>query len=281
MTRLIAVVLSIVVVTLAGAVTAGAAEDSSDWVANQYTSSRLFVGSYDAGRQVIHMGWHVKLRDGWKTYWRTPGEAGMPPAWQWNNVGPLKEIKVLWPAPERITAFGYESNIYHDEIILPIDVFLTGGGGPVKLSLAVNYMICKDVCIPLEASYSMDIRDPSTLDVPPYTAAMLQKYRALVPLDADPEFLVVRNTGEGSLEVSLQNPRKSSGKNPYRDLFIEGPDGYYFSSPIRETNGNGILFTIPYTRDRMQDSLDGREITLTLVPHSGQALEVRARVAGK
>ena len=279
MTRLNVVVLSIIWTVLAGISAAAAVESSSDWISNKYTSSRLFVGRYDAVEKVIHMGWHIKLRDGWKTYWRTPGEAGMPPVWHWNNEGPLKEIEVLWPLPERMITFGYESNIYHDEIILPVDVHLTGEGGTVKLSLATDYMICKDVCIPLSATYMMDIADPSLLDISPYQAALLDKYRSLVPRTVDPVFLVVEDNGEGVLDVRLHPSHRNEKK--YRDLFVEGPDAYYFSRPVRVSNEDGLLFKIPYTGEGRDESLAGREITLTLVPDSGQAVEVRARVTGK
>ncbi|WP_417317071.1 protein-disulfide reductase DsbD domain-containing protein [Emcibacter sp.] len=254
-------------------------EPSSAWVKSPYTTSRLFVGGYDAGNNIVHLGWQIRLRDGWKTYWRSPGETGMPPSWNWNNKGRISEISVKWPAPERMTFFGYDSNIYHDEIVIPIDVRLKKDAGEVAIALRVDFMICKDVCIPLDAKYRLHIEDPAALKITPYQSALLQKYSALVPRKAKNGFVDVRDNGKGKLEVRLAGPLQD--KPAYRDLFVEGPDEFYFSTPVPVGKGQDVIFEIPYTREREHGTLAGRKITLTLVPVSGPALEAEVGVTGE
>ncbi|WP_321394265.1 protein-disulfide reductase DsbD domain-containing protein [Emcibacter sp.] len=255
---------------------AGAAENSSHWISNQYTSSRLFVGDYDAQKKIIHIGWQVKLKDGWKTYWRTPGEAGMPPSWNWDNSGDLREIAVKWPVPERMTFFGYVSNVYHDELVVPIEVHLGSGDGQVALALTMDFMICKEVCIPLTADYRLELDNLAGLEVSLYQQALLEKFRNRVPREEDPGFLYVQDNGKGLLTVSLKTPE--SGGITYRDLFVEGPEDFYFSEPRLRNGADSVLFEIPYTQERSHGSLVGEEVILTLVPGAGQAREVRARI---
>ncbi|HCX68676.1 MAG TPA: hypothetical protein DHK64_14410, partial [Rhodobiaceae bacterium] len=54
-------------------------------------------------------GLHLELSKGWKTYWRSPGEVGIPPSIDWAGSENIENVEFLWPAPERFTAFGIEN----------------------------------------------------------------------------------------------------------------------------------------------------------------------------
>lgn len=87
----------------------------------------------------------LKLEPGWKTYWRMPGDSGIPPHFEWQ--GPV-EARYLWPAPEVIDSGGARSFGYHDALLLP--VALTGGNPAGPLAVDVTVGLCETICVPAE-----------------------------------------------------------------------------------------------------------------------------------
>lgn len=100
----------------------------------------------------------VRLASGWKTYWRIPGDAGIPPNLNWEGSQNVKSIKVAWPTPEVFFAAGAVSIGYHDEMFLPLHVEAIDPALPVKLHLTADIGVCEFICIPvsftLEATLS-------------------------------------------------------------------------------------------------------------------------------
>ena len=99
----------------------------------------------------------IRLEPGWKTYWRTPGNSGVPPSFDWSGSKNLKAAQVLYPAPHRFadasgTAIGYE-----DEVVFPVKITPERPGEPVELKLNIDYGLCKTLCIPNEASLSLEL----------------------------------------------------------------------------------------------------------------------------
>jgi DsbC/DsbD-like thiol-disulfide interchange protein len=97
---------------------------------------------------------HLRLAPEWKTYWRAPGEAGIPPEFDWTGSQNLAAVRPLWPSPEVIVLNGMQSIGYHDELVLPLVITPQDPGKPVKLQLTAHLGICKDICMP--ASLSLD-----------------------------------------------------------------------------------------------------------------------------
>ena len=98
----------------------------------------------------ISAGLHLQLGEDWKTYWRSPGEVGLPPSIEWVGSTNIEVAEFLWPAPERFTAFGIENFGYHKEVVFPIRVVLLQPGMPVELRARVNLLVCSTVCVPQE-----------------------------------------------------------------------------------------------------------------------------------
>src|SRR6056297_4238562 len=99
------------------------------------------------GSGTISAGLALELGDGWKTYWRTPGEVGFPPEIDWTGSRNVAEVEFQWPAPERFTAFGIENFGYHGEVVFPLRIALEQPGQPAHLSASVTLLTCSDVCV--------------------------------------------------------------------------------------------------------------------------------------
>ncbi len=104
------------------------------------------------GERVI--GLHLNLKSGWKTYWRAPGDAGIPPSFDWRGSRNLAGVAVEWPTPEVIDQGGVMTLGYAGEVTFPLRLTPSQGGKPIRLKGKIELGVCKDVCIPVTLSLS-------------------------------------------------------------------------------------------------------------------------------
>lgn len=95
----------------------------------------------------------VTLSDGWKTYWRTPGDAGIPPTFSWKGSQNVADVQITWPAPEVFLTSGLRTLGYHNQMVLPVEITPARPGKPVRLKGRLGIGICKDVCVPSELKF--------------------------------------------------------------------------------------------------------------------------------
>lgn len=91
---------------------------------------------------------HLQLAPGWKTYWRAPGDAGIPPQFQWKGAKGVKGVAVHWPAPKVFHQSGMRSVGYSGSVVLPLRIQISGQGRDAQLKGTIDIGICKDVCLP-------------------------------------------------------------------------------------------------------------------------------------
>ena len=124
---------------------------------------------------------HLRLEPGWKTYWRSPGDAGVPPRFDWTESENLAEARPIWPRPEVIDSGGERTLGYHDELVLPIEAVPTVPG-EMALRAVVDFGLCLDICVP--ARIALQAPAPASAPDPLIEAAMARQPRAS---DALPE----------------------------------------------------------------------------------------------
>src|SRR5262249_55056917 len=115
----------------------------------------------------------------WKIYWRSPGDAGLPPTIDWTGSTNLAGADIVWPAPHRFSYSGLETAGYKDEILLPITAHLAQPDHPATLPARVDSLICSEICVPRQAVLDLDIgagpAEPSSF------ARLIGRYLARVP----------------------------------------------------------------------------------------------------
>ena len=202
------------------------------------------------------------MKPGWKTYWRSPGDAGLPPQLSWEGSGNLAGADFRWPAPHRFTLFGIETFGYDGEVVFPITARPSQPGQPLDLKASVDLLVCSEICVPQH----LDL----TLEVPAGYAAssgndanLIARFTSYVPGDGTASGLgieSVRTSGKG-LEVT------ATAREPFvdPDLFVENAAGAAFGAPtVTFAEGNRrIAIKLPATGQPV--SLDGLPVTLTLV----------------
>src|SRR3569833_3160178 len=108
------------------------AQDSSPWTRDSHAQLRLLAGSRNG--PVLLGGISFKLDKGWKTYWRTPGDSGVPPRFDFSKSENVEAVTVLWPAPQAFDdGAGGHSIGYHDSVVLPLRIVAKSADKPVIL----------------------------------------------------------------------------------------------------------------------------------------------------
>lgn len=110
-------------------------------------SARLLPG-WRTERGTHIAGLVIDLAPGWKTYWRAPGDAGIPPSFDWTGSQGVQNVRYHWPVPEVVNTNGMRVIGYSQQLVLPIEVDVPAAGD-VVLKGSVDLGICADVCIPV------------------------------------------------------------------------------------------------------------------------------------
>jgi thiol:disulfide interchange protein DsbD len=132
---------------------------------------------------------HLKLKEGWHTYWKNPGDSGQPPDIAWKLPDGVTAGDIEWPYPERLPYgpllnYGYSDNAYH---LVPIALSKDWPEGkPVALHATVNWLVCAEICVPESGSFDLSI---PTSDTPRQTsldaALLFQAARERLPVETD------------------------------------------------------------------------------------------------
>ena len=193
------------------------AEDASPWQRDGHSAVRLLAGSRSGA--VLLGGIAFQLQPGWKTYWRNPGDSGVPPRFDFSRSENIEAVTVLWPAPAKFDdgAGGYSLG-YKNQIVLPLRIVAKNADKPVTLRAAVNYAVCEKLCIPVEANAELAFTSVASTEDSELFAAL-----DTVPKPAqigDPNPLTIRDVKRDgkSVLVDVVTPDARG-----LSLFVEGP----------------------------------------------------------
>jgi DsbC/DsbD-like thiol-disulfide interchange protein len=106
----------------------------------------------------------IKLAPGWKTYWRAPGDAGIPPRFDWSGSRNLQGVKLHWPVPQVFEQNGMRTVGYDGELILPIEMTPKAAGREISLRADVELGVCLDICMPMSVRLSAELAPSGPVD---------------------------------------------------------------------------------------------------------------------
>ena len=104
------------------------------------------------------------LAPGWKTYWRSPGDAGIPPTFNWSGSENVKAVRIHWPAPSVFNTNGMQTIGYHDRVVLPVEVTPEDPGRPIRLKVRMDLGVCDEICLPAALDLVSDLSAPGASD---------------------------------------------------------------------------------------------------------------------
>lgn len=114
----------------------------------------------------------LTLSQGWKTYWRSPGDAGIPPTFDWAGSENIRALRLHWPTPQVFHFNGMQTIGYARELVLPVEVWPERAGQPIRLETELDLGVCRDICVPATLSLSSDLRMADKPDNPAIRAAL-------------------------------------------------------------------------------------------------------------
>lgn len=215
----------------------------------------------------------IQLKPEWHSYWRMPGEGGLPPKFDWSGSRNLKSATIQWPLARRFEQQGMYSFGYDGEVVLPVDIRPATPGQPVKLVLKAEMMVCKDICIPQKLDLALDL----PAKAPPADPRIAQALKA-VPHDGD--------LGNLRIDSAIIGPKalviRAFSQNGFKDadLFAEVKDGaFYFTAPpvvtpdAKDPRRATIALAPPPDTGNLADGLMHHKVTLTLTLKDGPAIE--------
>lgn len=229
--------------------------------------ARLIAAGLDEATGRYRAVVEIALAEGYKTYWREPGDSGVPTAFDWEGSVNAAAIGVRYPTPVRFfDGIGHAIG-YLKTVRFPVEIVPAATDRPVSLRLELAFGVCREICIPEQASLS------ATLSDIPDIAGLWEDALALVPTRVDGEGaaggLAVDGAqlAGGRLRLAVSGDVGTDG-----DVFVEGPAGWRFGRPSREARQGGAMFDVPVEHPGFDAPA---ALTVTL---SGAARSIETRV---
>jgi DsbC/DsbD-like thiol-disulfide interchange protein len=266
----------LVVLGVAGTGSAPAADDASPWDGDARSAARLIAGARPSGQGApLRAGVEIRLKPGWHTYWRYPGDAGVPPRFDFAGSQNVKSVEVLWPAPRRLPEAGLDTIGYDRDVILPLRVTPQEEARPVTLRVTLDYAICEKLCVPAQTKAQLALTGGQTAQDARLAAAEARVPRK-VALGTGQTLAVraVRRGDGGDRPRVLLDVAAPPGASV--DLFAEGPtEQWSLPLPVAVEGAGGGLqrFMLELDGAPPGATYDGALISLTAVT-DGDAIEV-------
>ena len=251
------------------------AADASAWDGTQRSGVRLIAGARSNDGATVRAGIELRLAPGWKTYWRYPGDSGIPPRFDFAKSRNVKSVTVRWPAPQRLADESGTSIGYKHDVIFPLDVVPEDRGKPVTLSLAIDYGVCEKICVPVDAKAELTITGKPTAQDARIAAADARVPKpAVLGQDGMPSIRAIKREG-ARIVVDVAYPAGESV-----DLFAEGPTADWalpVPSPVAGAPAGSQRFTFELDGLPRDTKPDGATLLLTAVAGE-RAIEVSYRL---
>lgn len=233
-------------------------------------AARLLSG-WQTGTGTRMAALDLALAPGWKTYWRAPGEAGIPPSFDFSASSNLASVRLHWPRPVVFDLNGMQTIGYHDHLVLPIEVTPRDPAQPVILRATVDLGVCKDICLP--ASITLDADLSQNGDPAPIRAAL-----GLLPTAAKSAGLTaigcaVDPIADGlRLTATMGLPEQGAAETV---VFETATQGVWVSQASAARKGANLVATSDFVPpDGAPFALDRSGVTVTIIAENS-AVEIK------
>ncbi|MGB6349574.1 MAG: protein-disulfide reductase DsbD domain-containing protein [Pseudolabrys sp.] len=252
------------------------AADESSWSQDTRSAIRLIAGSSKSGAASLRAGIEVKLQPGWKTYWRYPGDSGVPPHFDFSGSENVKNVKVLYPTPHLYSDETGQSLGYKDRVIFPLEISPLQPGRPVRLHLKTEYAVCEKLCVPAEGSAELTLAPGDTTQDSELKAAEARVPKLTTAAQMKLTARRVHNGPKALVAVELD----ALADQPV-ELFVEGPTPQWalpIPKPARATPAGRAQFSFDF--DGLPPGTDPNgqyDLTFTVVTGE-RAVEIKTHL---
>jgi len=253
-----------------------AAQDASAWDKEAHAAARLIAGAANKSGDTtwLRAAIEIRLDPGWKTYWRSPGDSGVPPTLDFSGSENVKSVTVLWPPPQRFPdGAGGNSIGYFGHIILPLHVLPQDAAKPPSVHLKLDYAVCGTLCVPAEANLALSLSGNGAEDQIITIVERRVPRKVALGAPGDLAIRAVHREAGGAHERVVVDVAAPEGMAV--NLFVEGPTPEW-SLPLPEPGGGtGPLRRFSFELDGLPEGAQGKGALLTFTAVSGNdAIEV-------
>lgn len=217
-------------------------------------------------------GLRLTLAEGWKTYWRSPGDGGIPPRLLLNGASNVEGLSIAWPVPEVFDQNGLRSIGYTDQVVLPVRIRPKSGDAPLRLEGKLEIGVCEDVCIPMNLSVSALLPETTSSDAE-ITAALGDRPVSAAEAGVSNVRCSVRPISDG-LTVTAEVAMPSLGADEI--AVLELPDRSIWISEADMERDGGTLHAVVdmVPPDGTPFALDRSDVRITVIG-GGTAVDIR------
>ena len=223
---------------LLGCATTHAFAASSEWVEAGGGAVRLVTEGAPDETGKLRAALEIRLDPHWKTYWRDPGETGIPPVIDITSPAGGATVEIGFPVPGRFND-GYSTWVGYDHSVslaLTIDIPETTDDEALTASVLVG--VCDDICIPLQADLGVELNDHDNMQAD--TEAVERAFAAL-PRAADDGFLATpREVTDARIVVETTVPTQGAVS-----LFVASNENWVFGTPTPADGSAPGTFEVP------------------------------------
>ncbi len=237
----------------------------TEWQETLGGKVRLIAGGTSDGR--YKAGLEIVLDEGWKTYWKIPGDSGIPPVLDGAASGNVADMDILWPVPSRIKVGQSEILGFKHAIIFPILVTPKAKDQPTRLAINVQLGLCSDLCVPMAADLSLDI--PAGGSRAPGVELLIDRDMALVPVAASDGFKITNishDKGQDGKPDRLVIATRIPDGYGEKDLFVEGPKDWLLPLTVKQQSAKASDQQFALTLDGLPEGgqSKGTDLRFTL-----------------
>ncbi|MGV3633931.1 MAG: protein-disulfide reductase DsbD domain-containing protein [Pseudorhodoplanes sp.] len=257
-----------------------ASADVSTWEGDARAGVRLVAGAAnnEGSHSTLRAGVEIRLAPGWKTYWRYPGDSGVPPTFDFAKSENLKSIQLSWPAPEKIVEADGVIIGYRNNVLFPLAVEPKDPAKPVILRLALDYAICEKVCIPAQAKTELTLKAGGSAE--PAIAAAEKRIPRSQPVGAGAPLSVKAIHRDDSRTPARVLVDIAAPDGAPVSVFAEGPsDDWALPVPDKVDGAPAGLQRFAFALDGLPPGASGKGATLTVTAVAGnEAIETSFRL---
>ncbi|MEO8883341.1 MAG: protein-disulfide reductase DsbD domain-containing protein [Devosia sp.] len=217
------------------------------------------------------VGIELDIPDSYKTYWRLPGESGIPTEFDISGSAGVTAPAIEWPFPTPEVSGGFLDYVYHGATVLPVAVKATGDTPLLKANVTMG--VCSDVCVPVRASFSLPL---SFAAADAGQSIRLKQAEALAPIpwneQEKPFGGLSYDNAAHALHIELADPAIDPAS-----VIVSTPDPtVVFDRPQKSPDGHSIL--LPMRDIKLGSGWAGKPVQLTFMTTMG-SFEVSEPVA--
>ena len=212
----------------------------TEWAESE--GGRMRVVTLDVDQHgMLQAGLEIELKPGWITYWREPGEAGIPPHIEASSPGSGVTVKSLvFPVPKLIMNGEMRDIGYDQSVLLPFKLGAFDPSKEISAKLSAFIGVCQNICIPFQAEFEINVGRSSkaTLDERQIIETAYKK----LPQQPDDNFKVASYAHKRDNTVAF-DVLLPEGAGETFEVYLTGPNGYAFSSPsnIKKTGRHAVF----------------------------------------